>query len=134
MSAALESGLFPEPERVDAPTMDGEWAITPAGWRWMLVGEDGQYLLIQGHVDDAAVAEVIRAADLDPDPDYCWDKTWARELAACPDHSVRDEECRWCQGIEPGNPWWEWSAPMDQLDAHRNERGYFQVTVIDVEV
>ena len=129
-------GLFPEPERVDVPTTDGDWVISPAGWRYMLVGEDSQWLLIQGHQDAAVVLEVIQAADLDPEPDYCWDKTWARELTACPDHAVKVElgDCRWCQGIEPGNPWWDWSAPMDDLGAHRNERGYFPVTVVDVEV
>jgi len=65
---------------------------------------------------------------------YCWDRTWARELLQCPDHQAKTEDCQWCQGITPGEPWWDWSTPPDEPDAHRNGQGYFPVTVIYVEV
>jgi hypothetical protein len=134
IAAAADPGLFPEPERVDVPTMDGPWAIAPAGWRYQFVGEDGQWLLAQGHLDDAAVLEVLRAAEQDTTVEYVWDATWARELTACPEHPAKAEKCVWCEYITPGEPWWDWSHDTDVPQQHRNKPGYFPVTVIDVEV
>jgi hypothetical protein len=126
------AGLFPEPERVELPA--GPWAMAPGGWSYGFFGEDGENLVIAGWADRAAVAEVFRAAGIQFDPkDYAPLHVWARELLACPDHSVKDGDCSWCTGIEPGEPWLDWSAPPDDPDAHRDKPGYVRMSVIDLE-
>lgn len=133
------AALFPEPERVDVPTMDGPWRIAPHGWRFMLLGEDGEYLILQGHVRDNAVARVLAelpefygvVAPDEVDPVH----TWARQLTACPTHAptAARDDCSGCHAT-PDEPQWDWSTPDGQPDANRNTEGYFPATVIDLEV
>lgn len=132
--------LFPEPERVDVPTEDGPWTISPTGWRYMLLGEDGETLFVQGHLRDDAVTGVLAVL-----PDHygvvCLDDvgpsmwTWARELTACPKHAPKDAEddCRLCYA-RPDDPFWDWTTPEGQPNANRYARGYFPATVIQLEV
>jgi hypothetical protein len=128
-------GLFPEPDPVDPPA--GVWATSSGGWAYGFFGEDGEYLVIVGHADQLAITEVFRSAGIDYDPpgDTGTKHTWARNLLACPEHSTKDDSCRWCVGIYAGEPWLDWATTVDgDLEAHRTDEDYFRVTVIDMEV
>lgn len=134
-----EPALFPEPERVEPLTRDGMWAVThPSGWRYLLIGEDGELLAIQGHVydRDGAIPEVLHAIDGDRDLETALtpDRIWMRELTRCPVHEKPDSDCEWCEHISPDEPWWDWSVPEGQSpEVHRGAEGYFPVTMIDLE-
>lgn len=140
-----DSALFAEPTRPSVLAPDGPWAIAPgSSWRFMLLGEDGETLLIQGHVHDAAITDVLACAaqtcgwdepyfveELQPE------RTWVRRLTACPTHQPDDEDaqegCGPCHA-RPDDPWWDWSTPEGQPDANRDAAGYFPATVINLEM
>lgn len=49
--------LSPEPSRESG--VDGPWLVAPGGWRYALLGGDGEWLVILGHVSDEVVAAVL---------------------------------------------------------------------------
>lgn len=92
-----QAELFEEPRRERRP-VDGPWSIGPAPerWRYMLLGEDAELLLIEGHgVVPRQLPGLLRHADLGWDtPDDDVDGldqqmryTWAARVTTCADHS-----------------------------------------------
>lgn len=146
---AVEPALFPEPEHVPARTTDGRWLIAPAphGWRFALVGEDGEWLVIEGHgirPEEIPGVLVLREvgmaaedAQLYDEPGSGWMRTWCTWPKVCPTHHpplLRDDECASCGYITDGEPgeWWVWGSWTDPAE-DRATPGYFPVTVVDLE-
>jgi hypothetical protein len=110
----------------------------------MPLGEDGEWLMIDGHVPAGAVRDVWGLAGMDRVEDEGdladltkW--TWARRLEACEEHPDGDDEgdddCGVCQIFNAGEgPLWNWAVPDGQpSDFNRGAPGYFPVTVVDTE-
>jgi hypothetical protein len=141
-----DDALFPEPEAVP-PRTDGPWLVAPAPgcWRYMILGEDGQFLMIDGHgIRDSELVDVIRGAGVagrSAEPGWAADwgdvarRTWARRHDMCPHHLAYVEGCSKCCAFRNDEgPWWDWSTEPDTpVDANRDRPGYFPVTVIDLE-
>lgn len=148
METTEQVALFAEPERV-APRMDGPWRIGPAPhlWRWVLVGEDADTMLIYGHIVDPL--EVIRLLVQLPEiamprelaEERPVRQTFARMLLCCPTHHpplLEDPFCEWCERFERTGSehdveeWWEWFLAGDP----RPDDGWpvaFPVTMVDLE-
>lgn len=86
-----QGALFEEPEHL-RPRTDGAWLVAPAPdcWRYQLLGEDCDVLMVEGHgIDDAGIRDVLLFAglwwgdDMEPVPVK---RTWAAELDRCPRH------------------------------------------------
>lgn len=148
MDVETQPALFEEPERVE-PRMDGPWRIGPAPhqWRWVLIGEDADTLLIYGH--SVEPLDVIRLLIQLPETSLLRAEaeekpvrqTYARVLHCCPTHHpplLDDPFCEWCDRFEPTGSehdhteWWDWflagaPRPADGWPA------YFPVTLVDLE-
>jgi hypothetical protein len=141
MTTTEQPALFEEPERV-GPRLDGDWRVSPAPgcWRYMLLGEEGTWLLIQGHgIRDGEILPLIAAVDAWA-ADECDDwatatrRVWGERLTMCPLHLAYVEECSECQVFHVGEgPLWRWTARADADDADRDRPGWFPVTVVDLE-
>lgn len=85
-----QEALFEEPEHLPART-DGPWLVAPAPdcWRYQLLGEDGETLMIEGHgINDDGIRELLLHAGQwwgfdEPVPA---ERTWATELDHWPRH------------------------------------------------
>lgn len=85
-----QEALFEEPEHLP-PRTDGTWLVAPAPdcWRYQLLGEDGETLMIEGHgINDDGIRDVLLHAGQwwgfdEPVPA---ERTWATELDRCPRH------------------------------------------------
>lgn len=100
------------------------------GLRHLLIGEDGNYIVVLGHPAVEKVVELVRREDeglYDDDEINAKDLsfTWARMLTKCPDHDTEDEHmyCQYCQaGVSMENWWMDWGNGQDKP-------GYFPVVV-----
>jgi hypothetical protein len=139
-----DDALFPEPEHTP-PRTDGRWLVAPAPgcWRYMILGEDGQWLMIDGHsIRDGELVEVIRAADQYDDGNPGWAdswgevarRVWARQHDRCPKHLAYADRCPDCAVFRAGEgPVFTWTPHSEPDDSDRGKPGYFPVTVIDLE-
>lgn len=142
MTTTEQPALFEEPERV-GPRLDGDWRISPAPgcWRYMQLGEEGTWLLVQGHgIRPAEIVELIAHVDawlVDEGHDD-WEPAtrcvWGERYTMCLRHLAYVEDCGDCVVFRAGEgPMYRWTARADADDADRTRPGWFPVTVVDLE-
>lgn len=148
METTEQVALFEEPPRV-VPLTDGPWRIGPVPhfWRWVLVGEDADTMLIYGH--SAEPLDVIRLLIQLPETSLLRSeaeekpvrKTWARMLLCCPTHHpplLEDPFCEWCERFERTGSehdveeWWDWFLAGAPVPADGWPE-YMPVTLVDLE-
>lgn len=105
--------LFEEPMRRELRPMDGPWSVGPAPhrWRYMLLGEDWELMMVEGHgVRAGHVPSLLRHAGVgwdtpDDDVDGLENQmtyTWAARVTTCPDHP------RWLRVVARPLDWVRW--------------------------
>jgi hypothetical protein len=145
----MEPGLFTQPIRRDGP-MDGPWHVASGTrrWRFALVGDDGEYLVIYGHdvpADDVPALLMHRQIGYGPEEaaEYANDgpamqRRWCGWVTVCEDHHpplLPDTDCWSCTALDGGalpERWWWW-GPQDEPEKYRNRPGFFPITLVDLE-
>jgi hypothetical protein len=138
--------LFPEPEHEPEP-MDDVWYIGPAPdrLRFALVGEDGEFLVIYGHVPDAAVPPILEHrqvgysqedAEAYADGAYV-QRRWCGWITVCEVHHpplLTDPDCDACRVMasdrEPDR-WWWWGT--GRASENKRRPGFFPATIVRLD-
>lgn len=103
------------------------------GLRYLLIGDDPNWIVVLGHPAVDTIIELVRVVDdgLYPEDEVTvkdLSYTWARLLTKCPDHEIEDERvpCHFCHaGVSPEEWWLDW----DKAEGNRETPGYFPVVV-----
>jgi hypothetical protein len=145
----MEPGLFTEPERGPAP-MDEAWFIgpTPDRWRFALVGEDGEYLVIYGHsIPDSDIPLLLMHQQVGYSPEEAApyadgdavQRRWCGWVTVCETHHpplLPDDDCWSCELLGSGDQpdrWWWWGPRSEGPDVNKGRPGFFPVTIVDLE-
>jgi len=119
---------FPEDVVRDSGNYDGT--------RYLVLGEDGEWVVVLGHLsrDELAAFQQWYADEHDVDLDdgavSVPFETYARQLHRCPMHEQKTDECTWCSFISPGEPWLDWSLQENETRlSNAGKSGYFPVVV-----
>jgi hypothetical protein len=109
------------------------------GLRYMVIGDDGETVVILGHPKqeqlDAFQRWFAKEQDFDLDDSFVSApfETYCRQLHRCPTHERKNADCTWCMFISDGEPWLDWSVQKnDGRLVNAGKDGYFPVVVWEV--
>lgn len=136
-------GLFAQPEHdYNLPGFPADVVRDSAdhdGLRYLILGDDGEWLVILGHPprDELATFQRWYAEEegFELDDSFVSDpfETYSRQLHRCPTHERKDADCTWCMFISEGEPWLDWSLQEGETRlSNAGKPGYFPVVVWEV--
>lgn len=140
---AVLQGLFAQPKRdCNLPGFPADVVRDSAnhdGLRYMVLGDDGEWLVILGHppIEEVTAFQRWYAEEegFELDDSFVSDpfETYARQLHRCPTHEQKDGDCTWCMFISEGEPWLDWSLQDGETRlSNAGKPGYFPVVVWEV--